>query len=41
MYIATHTWVTSDIHILAHFTIHHIVIHIKMIKKWKYNITPS
>ena len=35
MYIATHTRVTRDIHILAQFIKYHIVIHIKMIKKWK------
>jgi len=29
MYIATRTWVTRDIHILAQFIKYHIVIHIK------------
>jgi len=41
MYIATHTLVTRDIHILAQFIKYHIVIHIKMIKKPKFNITTS
>ena len=41
MYIATHTWVTRYIHILAQFIIYNIVIHIKMIKKWKFSITTS
>jgi len=41
MYIATHTLVTRDIHILAQFIIYHIVIPIKMIKKWNFNITTS
>ena len=41
MYIATHTRVTRGIYILAQFIKYHIVIHIKMIKKRKFNITTS
>ena len=39
MYIATHTWVTRDIHILAHFIIYHIVIHIKKIMPLQYALS--